>query len=190
MENTRISMNETWKDIKGFEGLYQISSNGRLKSCAKTWICGINSVRTKPETFMLWSSDEAAYQITSIVNNGAKKMVSQHRLMAQHFLPNPENKREVNHINGIKYDNRIENLEWATSSENRHHAYDTGLKKNKSGRFHAQSKAIIVSFKNTVRCISFPTVVSAAQYLNINESAIRNNLKGRASSHKYKFEYL
>ena len=73
------------------------------------------------------------YVSVCIMKNGKSQHITLHRLLAEAFLPNPENKPTVNHINGIKNDNRLENLQWATYSENNSHAFKTGLNKAKSG---------------------------------------------------------
>lgn len=131
-------MGEIWKDIEGYEGLYQVSNLGRVKSfkrkgCRQDRIlkCGI--------------SPRGYHQVT--LSNGIQEATQVHRLIALHFIPNPENKRTVNHINGIKTDNRIENLEWCTYQENNLHAYKTGLKKGaclgKFGKDHNRSKPVL-----------------------------------------------
>lgn len=102
---------EEWKSIPGFEGIYQISSEGRVKNAYGRML--------KPET------TRNGYQRIRLFD-GKKYLL--HRLVASTFIPNLENKEVVNHKNGVKTDNRVENLEWSTWSENVKHAYATGLK--------------------------------------------------------------
>ena len=103
---------EEWRAVKGYEGIYQISSLGRIRNFYGR-ILKPETARNGYKRITLW--DRKKYQI--------------HRLVAIAFIPNPENKETVNHKNGVKTDNRVENLEWNTWSENSKHAYAIGLKK-------------------------------------------------------------
>ena len=126
-------MKEIWKDIAGYEGRYQVSNLGNVKS--------MNYGRTKKEGVMKAGTTSQGYFIVILYNHPKKqKGCTVHRLVAKSFIENPENKRCVNHKNGIKTDNRLENLTWATHSENNQHAYDTGLSKGPIGDKHWCSK--------------------------------------------------
>ena len=103
-------MVEIWKDIKGYEGLFQISSKGRVKS--------LNYRKSGKEGFLSIYIMNTGYPATHLCRNGEQKVALIHRLVAEAFIPNPENKPEVDHINCDRKDFRIENLRWVTSKEN------------------------------------------------------------------------
>ena len=101
---------EIWKDIKGYEGLFQISSIGRVNS--------LNYRKSGKEGFLSVYTMNTGYPATHLCRNGEEKVVLIHRLIAEAFIPNPENKPEVDHINCDRKDFRIENLRWVSSKEN------------------------------------------------------------------------
>ena len=105
---------EVWKPIKGCEGRYYISSQGRVKS----------TFRGK-ERILKPSISNWGYLRVRITTNSGKRISPRiHRLVAEAFIPNPEHKKEVNHLSGDKLDNRVENLCWTTPSENKQHSID------------------------------------------------------------------
>ena len=121
---------EQWRDIPGYEGLYQISNIGRVKSRKK-----IKSLRT----------DKRGYLTVWLCKDSSQKNYKVHRLVAIAFIPNPESKKTVNHIDGDKQNNSVSNLEWATHSETIIHANQTGLRTVTD----AQRKAASINGKNT-----------------------------------------
>lgn len=111
-------MIEEWKDIKGYEGLYQVSNLGRIKSLSRN--------NTKGKILKL-TKDKRGYYFVTLSKNNVVEKVMIHRVVAKIFLLNTENKSQVNHIDGNKTNNCVENLEWCTPKENIRHAWDNGL---------------------------------------------------------------
>lgn len=126
------SLKEVWKDIEGYEGLYQVSSYGRVKSLAKklTRRDGID-VNYKERVLKPYNCD-GGYQVVALYKNNDRTQVLVHRLVAQSFLDNPENKPEVNHIDFNTANNNLFNLEWTTRQENIRHSQRAGRFKNKT----------------------------------------------------------
>ena len=116
---------EVWKDVVGYEGLYRISNQGTVCRLYKNGKVNFMTPRILN-----------GYWRVKLCNGNTQKEYFLHRLIAQAFIPNPDNKPEINHINGIKTDNRIENLEWVTRSENAIHATKTGLLKYSEYRYN------------------------------------------------------
>ena len=127
---------EKWKDIKGFEGKYQISSEGRLKGCVPKWN-GNGWEKREEQLYKANVNKTLGYKQFSLVIEPKKYKKSYiHRLVAEHFVDNPKNYRVVNHIDGNKLNNHYTNLEWCTQSQNSKHALDMGLiQRGELGRF-------------------------------------------------------
>lgn len=121
---------EIWKEIKDFDN-YEISNYGNVKRKEYTVVFSNGKIYKYKERYIK-SSNRGGYKRYDLIKHGSKKTLSAHRLVAEAFIPNPENKPCVNHINGIKDDNRIDNLEWVSNSENMKHSYDV-LKRKNSG---------------------------------------------------------
>lgn len=153
-------------ELQGFDNMYVLYINGDIYSkYSKRFI--------KPKT------NHKGYIYFGLRKNGRQHSVFQHRLIAEHFIDNPYKKTQVNHINCIKSDNRVENLEWVTQSENQLHAYKNGkvaAYKNKFGKDHNQSKEIVIIKETSI--INFENISRASDYLNCSVQAVSMVLRG------------
>jgi len=126
MYNKGVVVNmEIWKDINGFEGYYQISNYGNVRSLDR-----FDGIRNKKSQSIIPVLKYNGYLQVGLRKNGTRKYLSVHRLVALHFIDNPENKTQVNHIDCNKQNNHVSNLEWVSSKENLLHARKHGLRDN------------------------------------------------------------
>ena len=168
-------MCEVWKDVVGFEGLYQVSNFGRVKSLAKK--AGKSSRDERIKTPIICCS---GYAKVNTCKNNDQKQISIHRLVAEAFIPNPENKPCVNHIDGNKLNNHVDNLEWCTQKENVQHAIEHGL------RTHSHHSPTIIHDKDSNETIAFETQKSACEFLHRNPKFISQKIR---KLHCKRFEY-
>ena len=178
-------MNEIWKDIKDYEGLYQVSNIGNVKSLARVVSHKITGHRTIPEKILKPNSDGAGYLYVSLSRDGKKKNPKIHRLVAEAFIPNSENLPQVNHIDEDKSNNRVTNLEWSTSLNNLN--YSNVIEKGNSAR---KKKVIQRSFDGEVIAI-YPSMAEAVKTIGVNNhSLISMCCSGkRKSAYNYLWEY-
>lgn len=170
-------MKELWKEIPGYNGDYFVSNKGKVKSYK-------NGARIMKPSY---SSKNSPYQQVQLYKNGKYKTEKIHRLVAGSFIPNPEQKKVVNHKDGNPKNNNVKNLEWCTLSENTLHSWHV------LGRPYG-------GFKRKIKCIEtgkiYPSLSSCARELGVNPSGVHKALNNRTKNGSpYKccgkhFEYI
>ena len=171
---------EIWKDIPGYDGYYQISNFGNIRSRVIRGHGGISSSMhlIRP------SINKFGYYVVTFSVNKKRKTYRVNRLVISAFIGIEEGK-DVNHIDGDKLNNQLSNLEWCTRSENMHHAYNSGLvSRNKT------SRAINI-VKNGIVIKTYPSIYIAAKKEGLRRSCINEVLTGKRKTHNgLKFEYV
>ena len=158
---------EIWKEIQGYEGLYKVSSYGRFKSLAKV------SHRNK-EIIMKQTIHDSGYLIIGLNSGKKQKVFRTHRLIAAHFCDKPVGCDIVNHLNGIKTDNRAINLEWTTVSGNTSHSFAMGLQEVRTGEksnFAILNEQDVISIRNKYKEGTF-TQKQLGQIFNVSRPCI------------------
>lgn len=157
---------EEWKDVLGYEGLYQVSDEGRIRSICRQGNA-LPGIR-KP------SLDKDGYLQIGLYDNGECRKWKVHRLVATTFIPNPFSKPQVNHINGIKTDNRVENLEWVSDKDNKAHAIKNGY----YDEAH-KSRALAITARNIENgeTVVFDSMTVASKTLGISLNYISDLIK-------------
>ena len=167
-------MEEVWKDVVGYEGMYQVSNLGRIRSLDRfvnSSVINIGKKKTKGR--ILKQCICHGYLVVSLGKNGKTQRV--HRLVANEFIPNPENKPHIDHINTIRTDNRVENLRWVTAKENSNNPISkekirkvmTGRKQSEESNNKRKEKAK----KQKVICVETNTI-----YESMKECGRKNGI--------------
>lgn len=176
---------EIWKDITGYEGYFQVSNLGNFRSLDRRIKYKNSGTRLYPGKPLLKETTLDGYQRIVLMKEAIKKRFMCHRIVAQEFIPNPENKPFINHINGNKSDNRVENLEWCTQSENELHSF-RNLGNTMTGK----------TFPKRIKCIEnniiFPSMLQTIAWIGNNSciEGLKKAINAGRKYHDYTFTYI
>lgn len=152
------------KDVPGYEGLYKACEDGSVYSCLS-------------KRFLKRTSPTHWYLDITLCKKGVYKPVKLHRIIAMTFIANPNNFPEVNHKNGVKTDNRVENLEWCNRSYNIKHSYQQLGRARASGVKNAKYRPVL----DTVTGIFYDSTTEAAAAKNVSRDKVKNGIRAKTS---------
>lgn len=185
-EQLNIDLDEIWRDVPGFECFFEVSNLGNVCTCDKLLMSrGGKTMLIKG--FLLSKNirggnrRSGGYHYVHLCARSVGRNYLVHRLVAMAFLPNPGNKREVNHKDGNPLNNHVDNLEWSTRKENARHAYDTGLMNDKhlikfTKGMDAHNRKMVIDFSNG---IFYDSETSAAKSRNMSRQYLNDMLNGK-----------
>ena len=180
-------MKEIWKDVKGYDGKYQVSNLGHVRS--------MSFAHTRQAKVLKATPTNCGYVKVELYANGKGKVKYVHRLVAQAFIPNPDNKPQVNHIDGNKDNNVASNLEWCSPGENQTHAIAHGLREpspmtGRKGKLCPTSKPILQYDLEGNFIKRWDSIADANRSFGKGHSNISLCLTGRhKTAYGFKWEY-
>lgn len=178
-------MEEVWENIKGYEEIYQVSNTGKIKRLKSKSIA-------QEDRIIANKTKKNGYKFVCLSLKNIQKYYHVHRLVAETFISNPENKKYVNHIDCNKSNNNVENLEWVTAKENNEHARKNIIFNfnNKTGIENKATKQIAQKDLNGNYLYFWDSVKSISNYYNIAETAIGKACRKRSVSIGFMWEYI
>lgn len=185
---------EEWRDIQFAVGRYQVSSCGRVRSLPRK-VNNHTGFKSLKGRVLKQRKDNKGYMRIDIKdNNGRKRFCGVHRLVAEAFIDNPEKKPQVNHIDGNKGNNNLNNLEWCTNKENQEHAYRIGLNRVTGRAGKKRRKVLQIDIKTGVVVAEHESIAEAARAVNQKSSSnigecCRGKRKGRKTTAGYIWKY-
>lgn len=177
--------NEIWKDVVGYEKLYQVSNLGRVRSCTHEVVYKNGTIHTHVGKILSLAVNKSGYLQINLYRNGHQKVCLVHRLVAEAFLPNPDNLPCVNHKDENRSNSNVDNLEWCTHEYNSKYSH-TGTKANKD----RCKKIACYTYPDMKYVATFESCNEAARQLDVASSLVSkvaNNKKPQAKGYFFKY---
>ena len=187
---------EVWKFINGYEGAYEVSNSGKVRSCNRTISCSNGRQLKRQGVILHPATNRDGYLQVALSKDNKLKSYLVHQLVGLAYIPNPENKYTLNHKDGIKANCAASNLEWATKAEQAQHSLRTGLRTmpnvwgGKTGGLHGAHKPVYQCTLNGTVIRRFESIVEAGTAVSIHPSGITGVCRGKhktAGGYKWKF---
>lgn len=180
MNNISKIIREEWKSIKGYEGIYEVSNFGQVRSLDRLIRASNGVTRRTKGRDLKPQKNRGGYLFVNLKVNGINNFQRIHRLVAINFILGEDLKLHINHKNGIKTDNNIDNLEWTTQKENNSHARKLGLNKHE-GENHYSSKITIGQAREIKeRALKGESVTALAKIFGISHQCISDIKLGKS----------
>lgn len=181
-----IMEGEEWKDVVDYEEFYEVSNKGRVRTKPRQTQSGDHKAIRGVRYFTLYEHPDGYINVGLIKESKKVRRTSVHRLVAVAFIDRIPGKEFVNHINGIKNDNRVENLEWCTKKENSRHSFDNGLQVNPKGQEHHWAKLTeedVLKIRNTYKPNGVYTTKRLAKEYGISNTNIKDIVNRKIWTH-------
>ena len=170
---------EEWRDVVGYEGLYQVSNMGRVKSVPRLILYCDGRRRFYNERIVKSQKVSTGYRNVSLYRNAVVEHIYVHRLVAETFIPNPNNLSDVNHKDGCKTNNILSNLEWCSRSDNQKHAYKNGLNLVHMDEAIKERSRPVIQFTPDGKFVAeYPSTMEASRITNYAQSRIATYCRG------------
>lgn len=180
---------ELWKDVKGYDGKYQVSNLGNVRSVDRTFTNACGVVVTRKGTILKPRVNRNGYMRVTMHKGGKVNTEVIHRCVAVAFIPNPEELPQVNHKDGNKRNNNVSNLEWCTSMENMHHAAQKGLRNNALEYAKSARKAVIATNLETGEETFYESVHAAERVFGRHVTNVLQGTRGKTKGHTFRFAF-
>lgn len=178
---------EIWRDVKGYEGKYQVSNLGNVRSVDRTIFNACGVMVTRRGTMLKPIQNRGGYMKVTMHKEGKVNTELIHRLVAEAFVQNHNNLPQVNHKDGNKRNNDVSNLEWCTALSNMHHAKQQGLRNNALEYAKSMRKAVIATNIETRKETFYESIHAAEKVFGSHVTNVLSGIRSKTKGHTFRY---